>query len=417
MPLRFRRLYAFPLIFLVLVPIGFSAGEPDFVDVLYLCRASTWESGRRDLILSSDPSINILGVQTVGAHAIWQGAIDPSAVNRRLRIYMPRTYEQLVEERDLLILHDAPHSHPLQPEVRLDLRWLNWWVDAVVEDGMALSMWGGDASWGGQGEQDNPSWGETVLEPILPFECLPAYNPSIPKALSPDFMDEDHPLATLQWASAPPIAVLNKVLLKQGADLVAEATLGKERYPWLAWWNQGNGRVVGETQVFSSLGGGARMRLEWDWWQDFVIYLAYFGAGKKIPEDIYKAHRIREEINTYISKASLMVSLLEFIEKFGISTVDLYLEMESIHEVKEQAEELFRQDDYDGAAEIFEDVNAAWGELNVRAIRVKENALVWVYLIEWLVVTSVAIMAGSLVWALMIKRRYYREISTTRTGR
>ena len=112
-----------------------------------------------------------------------------------------------------------------------------------------------------------------------------------------------------------------------------------------------------------------------------------------------------------------MVSLLEFIEKFGISTVDLYLEMESIQEIKEQAEVLFRQDDYDGAAEVFEDVNAAWGELNVRAIKVKENALVWVYLIEWLVVTSAAIIAGSLVWALMIKRRYYREISTTRTGR
>jgi uncharacterized membrane protein len=405
------------LLFLIFLPGGLSAGAPDTIDVLYLCRASTWSAERRDLILSADPSISVLGVETVGAFAIWQGTIDPASVNRRLRIYMPRSYKQLLEERDLVILHDAPHSHPEQPEVRLDLRWLNWWVRAVKEEGMSLSMWGGDASWGGQGEQNNPSWGETIIESILPFECLPAYNPSIPKPLRPDFTDPDHPLATLPWDSSPPMMVLNNVAIKPGAELVAQAVLGRENYPWLAWWIQEKGRVVGETQVFSSIGGGARMRQEWDWWQDFIIYLAYFGAGKSIPEDIYRAHRIREEILTHISKASLMVSLLEFIEKFGISTVELYAEMDSITDLKEQAEGFYRQDDYDGAADLFEEINAAWNELNVKAISVKENALVWVYLIEWLVVTSVAILSGGLIWTLMVRRRFYREIATTRTGR
>ena len=387
------------------------------IDVLYLCRASTWSAERRDLILSADPSISVLGVETVGAFAIWQGTIDPASVNRRLRIYMPRSYEQMVEERDLVILHDAPHSHPEQPEVRLDPRWLSWWVRAVKEGSISLSMWGGDASWGGQGEQNNPSWGETVLEPILPFECLPAYNPSIPKPLKPDFTDPGHPLAALPWDSSPPIMVLNKVATKPGAELVARAAMGRENYPWLAWWPQERGRVVGETQVFSSIGGGARMRQEWDWWQDFVIYLAYFGVGKPIPEDIYKAHRIREEINTYISKASLMVSLFEFIEKFGISTVELYAEMESIHQLEQRAEELFRRDDYDGAADIFEEVNAAWGELNLRAMATKENALVWVYLIEWLTITSVSILSGTIIWTLMVRRKLYRDIGSTRSGR
>ena len=34
-----------------------------------------------------------------------------------------------------------------------------------------------------------------------------------------------------------------------------------------------------------------------------------------------------------------MVSLFEFIERFGISTVELYKEMESIHSLEKQAEE------------------------------------------------------------------------------
>ncbi len=410
------RLLRFLLLIVLILPAARvdGAGDPNFVDVLYLCRASTWNAERRDLILSSDPSINVLGVETVGAFAIWQGQINPASVNRRLRIYMPRTYQQLIGERDLVVLHDAPHSHPEQPEVRLDPRWLHWWVDAVNEEGMGLSMWGGDASWGGQGEQVNPSWGETVLEPILPFECLPAYSPSVPRPMQPDFVDPEHPLARLPWDGSPPIMVLNNVALKPGAQLIARARSASQAYPWMAWWTQGEGKVLGEAQVFSSLGGGARMREEWDWWQDFVIYLTYLAADKPIPADIIRAHRIREEINTHIAQASLMVSLLEFVERFGISTVDLYSELDDINVLKMQAEEHYRQDDYDSAAEVFEEINSAWSELNMKAIRVKENALIWVYIIEWLIVTSAAIISGTVVWTLMIRRKMYKEIATTR---
>jgi hypothetical protein len=406
--------FLLPIILVVPAAAVLGAGDPDLVDVLYLCRASTWNAERRDLILAADPSINVLGVETVGAFAIWQGEINPASVNRRLRIYMPRSYQQLIEERDLVVLHDAPHSHPQQPEVRLDPKWLHWWSEAVIEEGMSLSMWGGDASWGGQGEQVNPSWGETVLEPILPFECLPAYSPSTPKPMQPDFVDPAHPLARLPWDRSPPIMVLNNVALKQGAQLIARARSRGEAYQWMALWIQGEGKVLGETQVFSSLGAGARMREDWDWWQDFVIYLTYLAADKAIPADIIQAHRIREEINTHIAQASLMVSLLEFVERFGISTVDLYSDLDDINLLKMRAEEHYRQEDYDGAAEVFEEINSAWGELNVKAIRVKENALIWVYMIEWLVVTSAAIISGTVVWTLMIRRRMYREIGTTR---
>jgi hypothetical protein len=256
-----------------------------------------------------------------------------------------------------------------------------------------------------------------VVGPVLPFDCLRAYCPGAPRPMIPDFVQTDHPLSRLPWDTSPPMMVLNNVALKQGATLVASATTGRDRFPWLAYWYQGEGKVVGETQVFSSLGGGARMRMEWDWWQDFIIYLAYLCVDKPIPEDIFRAHRIREEINTYISKASLMVSLFEFIENFGISTVGLYQEMEEIHSLEKEAEEYYRRDDYDKAAEIFDEVNAQWGQLNTRAMEVKDDALVWVYLIEWLVVTGVSVIAGTLIWTLMVRRRLYREVSTTRTGR
>lgn len=156
------------------------------------------------------------------------------------------------------------------------------------------------------------------------------------------------------------------------------------------------------------------MRLEWDWWQDFIIYLTYFGVRKAIPEDIYRAHRIRQEINTHVARASLMVSLFEFIERFGVSTAGLYLELDAVNTLEKEAEECYRRDDYDGAARIFEEVHAAWSDLEAKAMEVKDSALLWVYLIEWLVVMGVAIASAAGLWGLMVRRRLFREVRITK---
>jgi hypothetical protein len=155
---------------------------------------------------------------------------------------------------------------------------------------------------------------------------------------------------------------------------------------------------------------------EWGWFQDFLIYLVYFNVDKPIPADIYKAHSIRERINGHLMKGSLLISLLEFIEKFGASTVRLYDEMEAINEMEARAEDLYRQDDYDSAAEAFEEIDNAWREVNARAIDAKEHALLWVYLVEWFSVAGVAMVAGSFLWIVMIRRGLYRETGVTKAG-
>ena len=79
------------------------------------------------------------------------------------------------------------------------------------------------------------------------------------------------------------------------------------------------------------------------------------------------------------------------------------------------AEEHYRNDDYDSASDLFEQVHSAWMELNAKAIEVKRNALLWVYIIEWFTVTAAAMIAGSFLWLVMVKRKLYREVATTRT--
>jgi hypothetical protein len=51
------------------------------------------------------------------------------------------------------------------------------------------------------------------------------------------------------------------------------------------------------------------------------------------------------------------------------------------------------------------------------ADRVKGNALLWIYITEWLVTTATVMFCGFVLWTLMVRRRLYAEVGTTRLGR
>jgi hypothetical protein len=53
--------------------------------------------------------------------------------------------------------------------------------------------------------------------------------------------------------------------------------------------------------------------------------------------------------------------------------------------------------------------------VEAEAMAVKARAFLWIWLIEWLVVSGALMVTGMVLWTLMIKRRLYREVKTTRT--
>jgi hypothetical protein len=314
-------------------------------------------------------------------------------------------------------LYEAPLGIIQVPNVYFDPKWISGFVRGVQDRGLSFLMMGGDASWGGrlEGASHYKSWGDTMLDSILPFESLVGTNPDRAMQMLPHFYD-DHPLQRLPWREARYVELLNKVLTKPGATLIAEAVRKDVRYPWIATWEMGNGRVVGETQIFGSKGHSNYMFFEWDWFQDYVIFLAYMAADKPIPDDIYRAHRIRGEINLHLEKNTLLISLLEFIEKFGANTLKLYGELDEINQMAEEAEEYYLRDDYDSASDLFEEIHLSLDRLNGKAVEEKQTVLIWIYIVEWFTVSGVALASGVFIWMIMIKRRLYREIGTTRTA-
>ena len=49
-----------------------------------------------------------------------------------------------------------------------------------------------------------------------------------------------------------------------------------------------------------------------------------------------------------------------------------------------------------------------------RAMRLKDQAMFWIFVAEWSIVTASFFMAIFLTWTLMVRRRAYRTIGTTR---
>ena len=69
---------------------------------------------------------------------------------------------------------------------------------------------------------------------------------------------------------------------------------------------------------------------------------------------------------------------------------------------------------YDESEAIVDQIDMRLVEIQNDAMRLKDQALVWVYAIEWFSVTATSMIAGSFLWFVMIRRRLYREIGTTR---
>jgi len=63
---------------------------------------------------------------------------DVNVLNRYMRMYMPRNYEQLVTESDIVVMFEAPLGIVQYPNVYFDPKWISWFVKGVEEEGMSL---------------------------------------------------------------------------------------------------------------------------------------------------------------------------------------------------------------------------------------------------------------------------------------
>ena len=347
--------------------------------------------------LSADPMIDATPVDG-NAYGIPAGL-----VRKALRIYLPRSYEALNSSYDVIGLDDATCAN-------FDSRILAWFREGVIESGLGLFMAGGFESFGGMA--GFPSWGPTPVGDVLPVDPTGAY----PNGVRIKITDPDDPLIrTLPFETFGDeynFFDANTAEDKEGARVIAR--LEWYNYPAWAWWDIGTGRTYASCTPFR--GGGVGPFSQWLYYGDFVSNVVYFTAGIGLPQDIELVHIARERMLRVIDERSYVISILDFIERFGANSEKALEKVGEAEEKRAHAVSLFRDlrmaDSISGLDDALENLDQAY-EL---AMDARDRAMIWIFMVQWLVVTSTGLLCGFILWTVMVKRRLYRDVVTTRLG-
>lgn len=358
------------------------------------------------LIFLSDPKIK---PTLIPAITVWWGeggmyGNTQEDIDRAMRVYFPRTYDELVSRYDMVQLSGCDENV-------ISGAWQVHFTRAVKEGGMGLAMTDGYRGFGG-GPQAHSTWEGSYLDVnLLPTNSLTQKFVTGPMWVR--VLEENTLTRSLPFESAPPLMEINQVTLKEGCKLVMEVRPQKE--PLLAYWDVGNGRALSFTcDLHGFYKGSGIWQDRWTYWIDFVLNLDYFVVGMECPDDPVMMHTIRASFQSYSTRLALIGDFLSFIENFGASTKEVDEKLKAVKAAKKEVDSRYLQEDYPGALEWIEKLEEEFSAAERAAMEAKSRALLWVYLIEYMSVSGALMVAGVAIWSLMVRRRLYRAVGTTR---
>ncbi len=356
-------------------------------------------------IYRSDPLFQATLVPACLDDLLAQG-VKTEEIHRYMRLYMPKTFEQMRDSYDFILLSDVSLTNFRSEHVA--------WMERCVKDsGLGLAMIGGHESFGGYSAY--PSWEGTPVGDALPVDSRQGQRspPGVYFVVAKD--PESELMKHLPWDRCPPFEAMNLVWLKDGANELARGVEppGRE-FLLMADWIYGNGRTVAFTSDWTPNWGWNFWH--WDYYLDFAANLAMYACGVPVPRDVALVHTIRTKFFNFASRKGLLLSLFAFVETFGANPAKLEDRMTQIGRAVRSAGDLWTNQDYEGCLSLLEQAEEAMTDLEKQAMRLKDAALIWVYIIEGLAVTGTSMLTGLILWSLMVRRRLYREVSATRTA-
>ncbi len=360
----------------------------------------------------TDPAMDITLIPT-DADTI--SGFSSDEARRYVRIYFPRTREVLADY-EFFLYPDAN----LQPLTDIQVGWL---TDVILEDGRAalITMGGGMNS-----PEGNVwfTWLGTTLAELLPVRMDPTM-----KRPNSDFCIEvtrqDPPvLSMFEPLGIEKVVGFHYTTLfeKQATDvwaMVKPAAFAMGTTPWLVSisYGGGEGRKGSFWAVADDIDHG------W-WWYlhhahsnpysfDVLVNVILHATGRRLPDNIEIVHAAREEFRNYNDRKYVLVSIMEFVEMFGGNVRRIETLISELDEVKSSAEGEYLEQNFDEAFDLLKQAGEMNSEARVEAMKIKDQALLYVYIVEWLAVTGTLLVSGSLVYSLMVRRSMYREVATT----
>ena len=317
------------------------------------------------------------------------------------RLYFPRHYRALAEY-DAIIISDAPVD-------QFENKHYLWFKDAVIKNGSGFVMVGGNGGFGGAPELP---WTPTAVQDILPVWCINGeWNHGKVEILQPDH----ELLSTLplnkrwEWMA---MYGGNSVLMKQEAEELAIITGMVKTSPLWATWDIGKGRAYAHTCDWTPAGGNIFMR--WEYYGDYAINLMMYLSQNPIPDDLETLHHARSLYMDYRAIRSYALQIMDFVERLGANMAPVGKIIGEADQKYTQSVDEYIQYEFQTAVVTLEESLDELRKASDKAMELKDQAMLWIYLIQWLTVTATFAIVGFTLWTLMVRRRLYREIESTR---
>ena len=402
------RLIPLLLLFLLIAAIPPAPGlEDGRIGLLYVgCVARSMPYW----LMRSDPLFRTTFVQATIRDFMLFGPMPAPTLDdlhRLVRLYMPRTLDDVVANYDVIVMFEA-NVHAVGGHIDKLAR-------AVPEGELGLLMAGGWQSFGGA--SGYPAWGGTPIGKLLPTEDVETvWQEGVEHRLEIDEPENEF-ISSLPFNPKDPAlrgAVWDHNLLKvrPGATLLARAVSSRWDDPLMVTW-----RYEGGPRTFSLASeGGWRLysMSRWEYDYDFCSNMLIYLDDRPVPQEIELVRAARSRIFEVATRRSMLLSLLEFCESFGANTQGIVERVEEMDQVAARALPQYLDLSFDEVIETYGTVAEMMEDIENEAIRLKERALVWVYIIDWLAVTATLLLCGTALWSLMVRRRLYRQVESTR---
>jgi len=325
------------------------------------------------------------------------------AEKRKLdRVYYPRTGKELVENYDAIIFRDARIQHFTSRQFR-DL-------DYAFREAGTVSVTAHGPSW-------DHAWSISTLydlSPVSEFRIrfyLP-WRVRFRKGRDPVFT----PFIELGMERVLGQAY-GLMKAKQGATVWADMV--PQNAPWLVSWRPG-GKDAGMQWVFAD-------KFDTSWWGlaygarennpyalDLATNLLLHSSGRNLISDIHARREARHLLSNFQAQKLLILSMLEWAEDFGANIFPLSERLTAIEMEEGKAVDYYLSQDYDSTISFMDSLGDKISEIGQDAVRLKDSALLWVYISEWFIVSSVLLISGVALWSLMVRRRIFRPVDVTR---
>lgn len=366
-------------------------------------------------ILKREPMTDAIVIPTrIGSANI---DISSGTVRRYMRLYFPRTYQELTTKYEFMLLEqiDCFYFTPTQFE---------WMRRSVQEAGLGGLQ---DRSVMSMHLHLSSSWAQSVLSDAFPNDADAVVLTDYHKNGNLEIVLNEDPALPDVVKAYKDVLVFevgwwgnNLMIPRDGSetytwsktDVFQEFSYPRPGFfPHILGWRYGSGYTWSVQDI---LGASFWNEAINPYGTDVMIAMLMYSAGRRLPDDVVMVHELRNSFSRYAETKAFIFSLMEFVDKFGANMAPLESKVFGMDERWHDARIQYMAQDYAESWDSMEILLSDISSLREEALELKDKALLWIYAIEWLCVSGTFLATGFGVWTLMVKRRLYREVASTR---